>query len=475
MNQPTVKKQTKIVATISDLHCEEEFIRELYDNGMNVVRLNTAHQTHEDSLKIIKSVRNVSEKIPLLLDTKGPEIRTTKGDEPIQLKKGNIVQVKGSPNRTSTSEKLYFSYDNIVNDVPIDSTILIDDGDIALKVKDKREDKLFCEVLNDGTIDGRKSVNIPGTHISLPSLTDKDRDYVMFAIENEIDFIAHSFVRNKQDLLDIQEILDKHNSSIKLIAKIENQEGVDNIDEILDHCEGIMVARGDLGIEIPAVKIPQIQKSLIKKAIAKRKIVITATQMLHTMIKNPRPTRAEVSDVANAIMDGTDAVMLSGETAYGKYPLEAVKTMASIAQEVETQLSGYKKAAIPEIFNTSTYLIKAAVRATLHLPIEAIVIDTIKGSTARNISSFRPKVPVYAMCFNKKVMRELGLRYGIYGHFYGEHVDNTDKFIKETLEHLTKEDSLLNKESQIVFLGGNFGSTEQPTFVEITSPKAVLE
>jgi len=459
-------KQTKIVATISDLHCETKFIKELYDAGMNVVRLNTAHQTHKDTLKIITNVRKVSEQIPLLLDTKGPEIRTNKGDSPIELKQGKIVQVRGVANRVSTSEKLYFSYDNIVSDVPIDSTILIDDGDIALKVKNKDKDKLFCEVMNDGIIDGRKSVNIPGTHIDLPSLTNKDKDYVLFAIENKLDFIAHSFVRNKEDLIAIQKILDEHKSTIKLIAKIENEEGVKNIDEILEHCAGIMVARGDLGIEIPAAKIPAIQKKLIKKSIKKEKIVITATQMLHTMIKNPRPTRAEVSDVANAILDGTDAIMLSGETAYGKFPLEAVKTMTAIAEETEKEIDGFEEIAMPKTFRTANYLAKAAVRASLVLDNKAIIVDTNSGWTARTIASYRPKTQIIAMCYNKEVMRELALSFGVYAE-YMNIVKDVDDFTSKSLTQLAHKKKI-TKTDQVIFLAGSFGKTKQARFIEIT-------
>lgn len=464
-----MKKQTKIVATVSDLRCEESFIKDLYNAGMNVVRLNTAHQTEEDSLRIIKSVRNVCGKIPLLVDTKGPEIRTTKGDVPVELKKGSIVQVRGNPNRTSTSEKLYFSYDKIVSDVAVGATILIDDGDIGLKVIDKDDDKLFCEVLNDGVIDGRKSVNIPDTEISLPSLTQKDRNYVLFSIKNDVDFIAHSFIRNKEDLLDVQKILDEHNSKIKLIAKIENQQGVDNIDEILDNCHGIMVARGDLGIEIPAAQIPIIQKELIKKAIAKDKVVITATQMLHTMIKNPRPTRAEVSDIANAILDGTDAVMLSGETAYGKYPLEAVKAMAEIVAETENSISGFNDIALPNEYNIPKYLCKSAVRASLHIPSKAIVVDTNSGMTARTIASYRPKTKIIAMCYNKRVMRELALSFGVYAEFI-EDVNAVDEFTSKSLKKLVDK-KVLDNDDTVILLAGSFGKQKEARFVEITTPK----
>lgn len=329
-------KQTKIVASISDLRCEVDFIRDLFNAGMNVVRMNTAHASREGFEKLINNVRTVSNRIGILMDTKGPEVRTTASAEgPIDFKTGEKVRIVGNPDQETTHECISVTYPGFVHDLSVGADVLMDDGELELKVIDKNEDTLFCEVCNDATLGSRKSVNVPGVRINLPSLTEKDRNNILYAIEKDIDFIAHSFVRNRQDVLDIREILDAHHSDIKIIAKIENQEGVDNIDEILEVADGVMVARGDLGIEVPQERIPGIQRILIKKCILAKKPVIVATQMLHTMINNPRPTRAEVTDIANAIYYRTDALMLSGETAYGKYPVEAVKTMAKIAAQAE--------------------------------------------------------------------------------------------------------------------------------------------
>ena len=332
-------KKTKIVASISDLRCEEDFIRDLFNAGMNVVRMNTAHASREGFEKLIANVRKVSNRIAILMDTKGPEVRTTDlaGGEPIAFTTGDRVKVTGNPGKETNRECISVSYTNFVHDLNVGETILIDDGDLELSViaKDEAANELTCEVKNEATLGNHKSVNVPGVRINLPSLTEKDRNNILYAIEKDIDFIAHSFVRNKQDVLDIRKILHEHNSRIKIIAKIENQEGVDNIDEIIEVADGIMVARGDLGIEVPQERIPGIQRVLIRKCVMARKPVIVATQMLHTMIKNPRPTRAEVTDIANAIYYRTDALMLSGETAYGKYPVEAVKTMAKIAAQAE--------------------------------------------------------------------------------------------------------------------------------------------
>ncbi|MEN9444715.1 MAG: pyruvate kinase, partial [Bacteroidota bacterium] len=336
-----MKKKTKIVATISDRNCDVEFLRKMYIEGMDVVRINTAHQDIEATLMVVENVRKISEHIAILIDTKGPEMRTLQMDNmPVEEK--DTIFFTGDPLMKGKEGYVVVNYEGFVTDVPVGAKILVDDGDIAFAVKEKIDGHLVCQVLNGGTIKGRKSINVPGVSIKLPTLSEKDRQYVTFAIENDIDFIAHSFVRTKEDVREIQDILDASKSKVKIIAKIENQEGVDNIDEILSCVYGIMIARGDLGIEIPGPKLPAIQKILVRKCMVARKPVIVATQMLHSMIENPRPTRAEINDIANAIYDGTDAIMLSGETAYGRYPVESVSVMAEIAREVESTNKEYR-------------------------------------------------------------------------------------------------------------------------------------
>ncbi|MDP7116047.1 MAG: pyruvate kinase, partial [Candidatus Woesearchaeota archaeon] len=371
-------KQTKIIATISDTNCSTSFIKELYDNGMDVVRLNTAHQTPETTLKIIKNVRNVSHKISLLLDIKGPEMRTTKVNEPINFKRGDSVSLRGGT-KVSTKECVYIAYNAFVRDVPKDSTILIDDGELEMVVKQRTKQDLICEIIHDGYLKSRKTVNVPGIRINLPTLTSKDRTYIKFAVRHKLDFIALSFVRRKQDVITLRNILKKHKSPIQIISKIENHEGVENIDEIISASDGIMIARGDLGVEKPPEEVPLIQKSIINKSILSAKCVITATQMMQSMIDNPRPTRAEVSDVANAILDGTDAVMLSGETAYGKYPIHAVKVMARIAKSVEADKAPFKYYLMkkkPE--DVRMRLAKSAVSLVSDDPFNAIVMISRK-------------------------------------------------------------------------------------------------
>lgn len=461
-------KKTKIVATISDRKCDIELIRDLYEAGMNVVRLNTAHQTHDDTLKVVNNVRAISDKIALLLDTKGPEIRTTAASEEIPVAFGDIVKIKGDPEGITSRECIYVNYKGFVKDVPEGSRILIDDGEIELLVVKKTKAELTCEVANNGEISGKKSVNIPSVHVKLPTLSQKDINFIHFAIDNNLDFIAHSFVRNKKDVLAVQRILDERKSDIKIIAKIENQDGVDNIDEILDHVYGIMIARGDLAVEIPQERIPVIQKMIINKCIARRKPVITATQMLHSMIHNPRPTRAEISDVANAVYDGTDAVMLSGETAYGDYPVESVRTMAKIAQEIEYATPSIKDTPLLIVNNQiSAFLANAAVRASKELNTKAIIADTNKGRTVRALAAYRGNNVIFALCYRKQVMRELSLSYGVYTTF-SKMETSMEAFLSDALNQLQKKYKL-KKSDRVVILAGNFGPTHGPSFIEVST------
>ncbi len=469
-----IQKLTKIVATISDRRCDVEFLERLYGAGMNVVRLNTAHQSFDDTKRIIDNVRKVSDKIALLLDTKGPEIRTTKVAGEIFVNEGDMVSIKGAPETESIREMVCVNYAGFVNDVPVTSKILIDDGAVELLVVDKKADHLICEVQNSGLIEGKKSVNIPTVHINLPALSEKDRGYVNFAIENDLDFIAHSFVRNKEDVLAIQKMLDERNSKIKIIAKIENQDGIDNINEILDHAYGIMIARGDLAIEVPREKIPFYQKQLIKKCAIRRKPVIVATQMLHSMIKNPRPTRAEVTDIATAIYDGTDAIMLSGETAYGDYPLESVETMSRIAAEVEKTKDEYTDPGYTILTDdVSAYLCKAAVEASIRMKAKAIIADTTTGRTVRNITGYRGRVPVFALAYNNRTLRELGLSYGVYPHFI-EPFESTDTFLHISATMFVNEGAL-NVEDRIVFLAGSFGKGRGANFIQVLEANDLME
>ena len=457
-------KRTKIVATISDKRCEIGFLRELYEAGMNVVRLNTAHQTLDEAMKVVRNVRAVSDQIALLIDTKGPEVRTCDIVVPVRVGKGEIIFMTGD--RTLGAEKLiHVSYEHFVRDVQIGDKILVDDGDVELIVRDKKENCLELEASNPGEIKDKKSINVPGVNMHLESLSDKDRKFIQFAMDNKLDFIAHSFVRNKQDVMEIQQILDEQHSNIKIIAKIENQEGVNHIDEILDHVYGVMVARGDLAIEIDAEKIPLIQRYIVNKCIESKKPVIIATQMLHTMIDHPRPTRAEVSDIANAVFSGTDAIMLSGETAYGDYPLEAVKVMSRVAEANESILPPDANRNLVRINNEITAaLARVAVRMTTMLPIKAIVVDTNSGRTARYLSAFRGGLPVYARCYDEHVMRELALSFGVRPYFSVK-PHSRDEFMRDIPQVLLQNG--YQPEDQILVIGGSFGHVRGASFLEV--------
>lgn len=471
-------KQTKIVATVSDQRCDVDFIQKLYNAGMNVVRMNTAHATPEGMLKIIENVRKVSPKIAILIDTKGPEVRTTACEGKITYSKGETIRVTGQPELETTHDVIAVNYPGFVKDVAVGLTILIDDGEIGFTVLEKHEDEnyLLCEVQNDAELGSHKSVNVPGTRINLPALTDKDRRNIKFAIDNDLDFIAHSFVRSKEDIRSITEILEQYSSQIRIIAKIENQEGVDNIDEILEAADGIMIARGDLGIEVPQEKIPGIQRRLTRCAVLAHKPVIVATQMLHSMIKHPRPTRTEVTDIANAVYFRTDAVMLSGETAYGDYPVEAVDTMAKVVAQAEKDKLTQFDIHIPlsDHCDTTEFFAKEAVRASKKLPVKIIIVDSLTGRTARYVASFRGEIPVYALCYREETMRHLALSYGV-ETIYMPRNRNSQEYYIATLRKML-DNGVLKADDYAVYLSsGKKRSSILTSFMEINRVQDVLE
>ena len=462
------RKRTKVVATISDKNCSPGFIRDLFTAGMDVIRINSAHLSIEGALQIIKNTREVSDKIAILLDTKGPEIRTTICDDSIGLKKGNIIRIAGDPGSKTRADHIFVSYGNFADDVPAGSLILIDDGELELKVLGRKDNYLECLIENDGTLGSRKSVNIPGIKISLPSLSEKDKSFIRMATEQDLEFIAHSFVRSAQDVRDVQALLDEAGSGIKIIAKIENQDGVDNIDEILEEVYGIMVARGDLAIEIPYEKIPGIQRMIINKCIDKRKPVIVATQMLHSMISNPRPTRAEVSDIANAIYSQTDAIMLSGETANGKYPVESVRTMTKVALEVGNNKEEYLELPSGNYAGAvSAYLAKVAVKSSIRIGARGIIADTAGGRTIRDMASYRGIKLILAQCYTTRAMRELALSYGVYTSLQ-EKKKSIDEFIHIALKNLIVAHDLRDDDI-VVVLAGNFSGGSGFSFIEVGS------
>ena len=417
-------RKTKIVCTIGPASESEEMLEKLMKAGMNVARLNFSHGSHEEHKARIDTIRKVADRlgktIGILLDTKGPEIRThDMKDGLIMLEKGKEVivsmsQIEGTP------EKFSVTYEDLINDVQVGSYILLDDGLVELQVKDidKTKGEVKCDILNTGELKNKKGVNLPGVKVNLPGITDKDADDILFGIKEDVDYIAASFVRRPSDVLDIREILERENNhNITIFPKIENQEGIDNIEEILEVSDGLMVARGDMGVEIPPEKVPMVQKDLIRKCNKLGKPVITATQMLDSMQRNPRATRAEASDVANAIYDGTDAVMLSGETAAGLYPEEAVKTMRNIAVSAEAA-QDYKKLLSDRTKLVETSLVNAigvsVAHTALNLNVKAIVAATESGSTAVTISKYRPHSDIIAVTPSEHTARQLALVWGAY-------------------------------------------------------------
>lgn len=470
-------KQTKIVASISDRRCDVDFIRQLFFVGMNVVRMNTAHATPDGIRTIIKNVRTVSPHIALMIDTKGPEVRTTGVDQPIEYKTGDVVKIFGRPDMDSSHDIVNLSYPDIAKDVKVGDDILFDDGELDMKVMDIEGPTIVAQVQNDGVLGAHKSVNVPGEHIALPALTEKDYQNILLAIEEDIDFIAHSFVRSADDVLAIQKILDEHNSDIKIISKIENQEGVDNIDEIIDASYGVMIARGDLGIEVPIERIPGIQRQIIRKCVMKKKPVIVATQMLHTMIKNPRPTRAEVTDIANAIYSYTDALMLSGETASGKYPLEAVKTMAAIAEQAEKDRNAMGEYEVPMNENCSQreFLAHAAIDATRKLGVAGIITDSLTGETVRHLAAFRGPNPILAICYNEKTQRWLNLSFGVIAIHQKDKISPNYMFTAAL--RMLRQKGYITFDDKIAYLSGRFGlgNSGGTTFLEINKVRQVFD
>ncbi|WP_430885538.1 pyruvate kinase [Fusibacter sp. JL216-2] len=454
-------KKTKIVCTIGPASEKKEIFMELVKNGLNVARMNFSHGDHAEHLARFDLVKEVREElntpVSILLDTKGPEIRTGKFSVPV------VDLVEGQEFTLTTDDylgdqnKCQISYEGLPKDVKPGNMILIDDGLVGLEVIEVKGNDIITKVLNGGPVKNHKGVNVPGVSINLPAITPKDESDIKFGIENGIDFIAASFIRKAADVLEIRKILEDNNAhDVHIISKIENQEGLDNLDEILEVSDGLMVARGDLGVEIPTEQVPLAQKLMIKRCNEVGKPVITATQMLDSMIRNPRPTRAETTDVANAIFDGTDAIMLSGETAAGKYPVEAVKTMATIAQAAEGSLDYervLKSVQASKSDDSVTYAVShATVNTAMDLKASAIITATASGFTARKISRFRPCAPVIAATSSDKVRRKMNLVWGV-ETVKIDTATSTDEIFDLALE-ASREAGLIKKGDLVVMSAG---------------------
>lgn len=467
-----MQKYTKIVATVSDKRCDTEFIKSLAEAGVNVVRMNSAHLDLEGFRKIVGNVRDASDSIAIMMDTKGPEIRTTvtAGGEPVRFESGDIVKITGNPDGFTSRSEICLNYKGIAGILKAGNRILIDDGEVEFLVTSANDAFLTAVAENDGVLGSRKSVNLPGVSVDLPAVTERDRTNIGYAVELGVDFIAHSFVRSAADVREVQDILDSYGADTKIISKIENQEGIDNFDEILDASYGIMVARGDLGIEVPAERIPGIQAMLIRKCITAHKPVIVATQMLHSMIEHPRPTRAEISDVANAVYQRADAMMLSGETAYGKYPVEAVRIMTSVAKEVESSLRDNMD--VPPLVDRdiTSFLAHEAVLSERRLNTKAIFTDAYRGVSARFIASFRGNNPTFAICHNTSVMRWLALSYGVTAYFFPKAENFTPGHSTAAVRQIVADDHI-GEHDRIAYLTGTRAGARA---LEILTPAEIF-
>ncbi|MDY5870773.1 MAG: pyruvate kinase [Lachnospiraceae bacterium] len=452
-------RKTKIICTIGPSSESEEKLRELMLAGMNVARFNFSHGTHEEHKKKFDRVIKVSNELGLpvatLLDTKGPEIRLK------DIEGGKTELVSGqkfiltTEEILGTNEKVSISYKNLVNDISVGTTILIDDGLIEMVVDAIEDTDILCTVINGGPISNHKGVNVPGAELSMPYISDVDRSDIMFGCDMGFDFIAASFVRCREDILEVRKILDEHGSHMKIIAKIESMQGIRNLEDILTVSDGIMVARGDLGVEIPMEEVPVVQKQMIKMAEAQGKHVITATQMLESMIKNPRPTRAETTDIANAIYDGTTAIMLSGETAAGAYPVEAVRTMARIAERSEQDIDyngRMKRREHIDNFDVTTAISHATCTTAMDLKAAAIITVTISGFTAGMISRYKPSCPIIACSVSPRICRQLSLSWGVTPIWIAR--ENTTDDLFDVAIHAAEEAGYIKKGDKVVLTAG---------------------
>lgn len=469
-------RKTKIICTIGPASESEERLRELMLAGMNVARFNFSHGTHEEQRVKLERVKKVRKELNLpvatLLDTKGPEIRLR------DFEGGRVELVSGQTFTLTTEEimgtsrKAAISYKNLKNDVCVGTTILIDDGLIEMVVEEIEGEEIICRVVNGGYVSNHKGVNVPGVVLSMPYISDVDREDILFGIEMGYEFLAASFARTKEDILQVRKILDEHKCPMKIIAKIENMQGIQNLEEILSVSDGIMVARGDMGVEIPLEEVPVLQKKMIKLANEQGKHVITATQMLESMIKNPRPTRAEATDIANAIYDGTTAIMLSGESAAGQYPVEAVKTMAKIAESAERDIDYRKRMTLlscPEQKCITTAIAYATCSTAMDLEAAAIITVTLSGYTAESISRFKPGCPIIGCTTSERVYSQLNLLWGV-SPLYLKREETTEELFADAVAEAQKAGYVKKGDIVVITAGvplGIAGKTNMIRVVEV--------
>ena len=462
-------RKTKIICTLGPAVDNADMVRALLESGMDAARFNFSHGTHPEHLERLNRLKGIRDTlgkpVATILDTKGPEIRIRSfGEKSVDLEAGGTFTLT-TEDVTGDQSRVSVTYSKLHEELSPGQQVLIDDGLVAVRVERVEGRDIVCTVENGGVLSANKSINIPGVHIQLPALTEKDVDDIRFGVENDFDFIAASFVRCAADVEAVRSVLrDCGGDSVRVIAKIENQEGVDNLDEILEAADGVMVARGDLGVEIPAARVPILQKQIIRKGLQLGKPVITATQMLDSMMRNPRPTRAEVSDIANAVYDGTSCVMLSGETAGGKYPIESLRTMAGIVAEAEGAIDywrQFEKGRVLPAANINDAITHTCCLTARDLNAKAILAATSSGYSARMISRFRPACPIAALTMREKVRRQLNLSWGVIPFLTGE-VNSTDRIFSLTTDVALKEGLVQKGDVVVVTAGvplGHSGST----------------
>ena len=467
-------RRTKIICTLGPATDDPDVLRALIKSGMNAARFNFSHGSHAEHLERLNRFTGIRDElgaaVATILDTKGPEIRVRAFAEPVELKAGDEFTLT-TDDIVGDEHRVSVTYGNLPQELTPEQQILIDDGLVGLSVKEIKGADIVCTVVNGGRLSSNKSINIPGVHIHLPALTEQDISDIRFGVENDFDFIAASFIRQAADVEAIRAVLrDCGGENVRIISKIENQEGVDNLEEIIAASDGIMVARGDLGVEVPAARVPILQKRMIREGIGVGKLVITATQMLDSMIRNPRPTRAEVSDVSNAVFDGTSCVMLSGETAAGKYPVESLSAMDSIVREAEASLDywhRFEKNHIRNQVSINDAITHSCCLTAMDLGATAIMTTTNSGHTARMIARFRPACTIAALTMREKVRRQLALSWGVVPYLTGE-VTSTDRIFSLCTEVARKEGLVQTGDTVVITAGVPLGKSVETNLMKAT-------
>lgn len=467
--------KTKIVATIGPSSWDEKILKDMIYNGMSIARINASFADFDELKRVSRSIRKLSPRVAVMLDTKGHKIRVTGFQKDKELKTGDSVVIlsEDTTSKETLSDKhIAITYPNLHNEISRHAKILLDDGNILLSVEDIRGEQIYCRIEQGGILKPKKTVNIPGTHLNFPSLSEKDKEDIKYAVKNDFDFISASFIRNVQDVAMVREVMGS--TDCKLIAKIENREGLDNFDEILPLVDGIMIARGDMGVELPLEDVPIYQKQMIYKCRNVGKPVIVATQMLESMRENLRPTRAEVSDVANAIMDGTDAVMLSAETSTGKFPVEAVRTINKIALRVENILKPQKVLGNTSACIETDEICRSLFDMTERIMIKGIVVISVTGKTVRSLSRHRLNIPIWEIAENIKQIRQSGILRGVKTYYLSEFPKDRDKAVRQAVETVYSYGELDLNDKIAIISGSSIKNKSTNTILEIVEVKEVI-